>query len=185
MDANPPQSSPIPSKALLSPRPNSHIAHPYPQSDKGGEIGKSRPHSPSKCFLSREGEGEGAGELSLTEKSWQGNLGSHPASAGRISILLSVRSLTSCPLAARPLGPARQLPSRGHRDPTCNLRSGRARNRPPFIKVCHGPTAYDPLPFPYADAYTQRQQGGPHDLARSREPLPYNAGSALQSSPVC
>ena len=67
MDASPPQSSPIPSKALLSPRPNSHIAHPYLPSDKGGERGESRPHSPSslsKRFLSGEGEGEGAGDHS-------------------------------------------------------------------------------------------------------------------------
>ena len=87
MDASPPQSSPIVSKASLSPRPNSHIAHPYPRSDKGGERGESRPHSPSslsKRFQSGEGEGEGAGDHSRTEKSRQGNLGSHPASAGRL-----------------------------------------------------------------------------------------------------
>ena len=50
-------------------------------------------------------------------------------------ILLSVRSLTRCPLVARPLEPFR-----GHRNPTRNLCSGRAWNRPPFIKVCSGPT---------------------------------------------
>ena len=49
-------------------------------------------------------------------------------------ILLSVRPLNRCPLAGC------QLPSRGHRDPTRNLRSGRAWNRPPFIKVRRGPT---------------------------------------------
>ena len=58
----------------------------------------------------------------------------------RTDILLSVRSLTHCPLATRPIGLGRQLPSRGHRDPTRNLCSGRAWNRPPFIKVCRGPT---------------------------------------------
>ena len=51
----------------------------------------------------------------------------------RINILLSVRSLISCSLAAR------QLPYRGHRNPTHNLCSGRAGNRPPFIKVRRGP----------------------------------------------
>ena len=146
MDASPPQSSPMPSKALLSPRPNSHIAHTYLWSDKGGERGESHPHSPSslsKRFLSRKGKGEGAGDHSRTEKSRQGNLGSHSASAGppdHTDILLSVRSLTCCPLATRPLGPGRQLPSLGHRDPTRNLLSGRAWNRPPFIKVRRGPT---------------------------------------------
>ena len=54
MDASPPQSSPIVSKALLSPRPNSHIAHPYPRSDKGSERGESRPHSPSPNAFKEE-----------------------------------------------------------------------------------------------------------------------------------
>ena len=44
----------------------------------------------------------------------------------------------------------------------------------------HGelPFPYDPLSFPYADAYSQRQRGGPHDLTRSREPLPYSTDPA-------
>ena len=58
----------------------------------------------------------------------------------RTDILLSVRSLIRCPLAARPLGPGRQLPSHGHRDPTRNFFSGRSWIRPPFIKVRRGPT---------------------------------------------
>ena len=58
----------------------------------------------------------------------------------RINIFLSVRALTSCPLAAHPFGPACQLPYRCLRDPTRNLRSGRVGNRPPFIKVCRGST---------------------------------------------
>ena len=58
----------------------------------------------------------------------------------RTDILLSVRPLTRCPLDARPLGPGRQLSSRGHRDSTRDLRSGRAWNRTPFIKVRRGPT---------------------------------------------
>ena len=125
---------------MLSPRPNCRAAHPYPRSDRGGEIGESRPYSPatlSKRFLSGEDEGEGAGELSQTEKLRQGNLSSHPAPAGppdRSNIFLSMRALTSCPLAAR------QLPYRGLRDPTRNLCSGRAGNRPPFIKVRRDPT---------------------------------------------
>ena len=59
-----PQSSPITSKALPSPRPNSLATHPYPQSGREGEVGEGRPHSPttlSKRFLSREDVGEGAG----------------------------------------------------------------------------------------------------------------------------
>ena len=96
----------------------------------GGEIGESRPHSPSslsKHFQSGEGEGEGAGDHSRIEKSRQGNLGSHPASEGVppdcTDILLSVGPLTRCPLAARPHGPGghlpfRHLPSCGHRDST-------------------------------------------------------------------
>ena len=51
-----------------------------------------------------------------------------------------MRSLTCCPLATRPLRPGRQLNSRGHRDSTRNLRSGREWNRPPFIKVRRGST---------------------------------------------
>ena len=148
MDASPLQSSPIVSKASLWLRPNSRVAHPYPWSDKGSGRGESRPHSPSslsKRFQSGEGEGEGegAGDHSRTEKSRQGNLGSHPAASDppdRTDIILSVRPLTSCPLAARPLVLDRQLPSRGHRDSTRNLCSGRAWNRPPFIKVHRGPT---------------------------------------------
>ena len=58
----------------------------------------------------------------------------------RNNIFLSMRALTSCPLAARPLGPARQLPYRGLSDPTRKLRSGRTGNKPPFIKVRRGPT---------------------------------------------
>ena len=54
-------------------------------------------------------------------------------------ILLSVRPLTHCPLAARSLRLGRQLPSCGHGDFTRNLCSGRAWNRP-FIKVRRGPT---------------------------------------------
>ena len=191
MDASPPQSSPISSKSLLSPRPNSHIAHPYPRSDKGGERGESHPHSPSSLsirFLSGEGEGEGADDHSWTEKSRQGNLGSHPASTApdRTDILLSVRSLTRCPLAARPLRPGRQLPSRGHRDPTRNLRMG--MEQASFYQGAprsHGehPFLYDPLLFSYADAYTHRQQGGPHDRPRSREPLPYNADPSRARDP--
>ena len=49
----------------------------------------------------------------------------------------------------------------------------------------HGelPFRYDPLTFPYADAHTQRQQGGPHDLTRSREPLPYSTDPARVRDP--
>ena len=135
--ASPPQSSPITSKALPSSRPSSLATHPYPRSDREGEVGEGCPHSPttlSKRFLSGEGEGEGAGELSQTGKLRQGNLGSHPAPAGRSNISMSMRALTSCPLAAR------QPPYRGLCDPTRKLRSGRAGNRPPFIKVRRGPT---------------------------------------------
>ena len=149
MDASPPQSSPIPFKALLSPRPNSHIAHPYPRSDKGGEIGESRPHSPSS---------------------------------------LSKRFL-SCPLAAR------QLPYRGHCDPTRNFRSGRAGNRPPFIKVRRCPTGNIRSPTTrYRSHMTTLTRSGNKAAPRPRSvagtsaiqcgPLA-NAGSALQSSPVC
>ena len=52
----------------------------------------------------------------------------------RSNIFLLMRALTSCPLAAR------QLPYRGLRNPTRKLRSGRAGNRPPFIKVRRGHT---------------------------------------------
>ena len=45
------------------------------------------------------------------------------------------------------------------------------------------PFPYDPLTFPYADAHTQRQQGGPHGLTRSREPLPYSADPARVRDP--
>ena len=104
MDASPLQSSPILSKALLSPMPNSHIAHPYPRSDKGGERGESRPHSPSslsKCFQSREGEGKGAGDHSQTEKSRQGTSVPILPPRDRTDILLSVRPLTrSGPIAS-------------------------------------------------------------------------------------
>ena len=58
----------------------------------------------------------------------------------RRNISTSMRALTSCPLAARPLGPTHQPPYRGLRNPTRKLRSGRAGNRPPFIKVRRGPT---------------------------------------------
>ena len=138
--AGPPQSSPITSKALLSPRPNSRAAHPYPRSDRGGEIGKSTSHSPatlSKRFLSGEGEGEGAGELSQTEKLRQGNLSSHPAPAEPQQYFPVNESAHQLPTGRSSI---RQLPYCGLRDPTRKLRSGRAGNRPPFIKVRRGPT---------------------------------------------
>ena len=146
MEATPPQPSPIASRASLSPRPNSHNPHSDPRSDNWSERGESRPLSPtslSKRFQGGEGKGEGAGDHSRTEKSRQGNLGSHPASAGCLRPAgphrySPVRD-TAHPLAARPLGLGRQLPSRGHRDATRNLRSGRAWNRPTFIKVCRSP----------------------------------------------
>ena len=149
MEVTPPLPSPIATRASLSPRPNSHDPHSYTRSDNWSERGESHPHSPSslsKRFQSGEGKGEEAGDHSRTEKSRQGNLGSHPAPVGCTDILLSVTPLSRCLLAARPLGLGRQLPSRGHRDSTRNLRSGRAWNRPPFIKVPHGPTG-TPVPL--------------------------------------
>ena len=181
MDASPPQSSPIPSKALLSPRPNRHIAHPYPRSDKG----ECRPHSPSslsKRFLSGEGEGEGAGELSRTEKSRQGNLGSHPASAGPHQYSLVSEVAHQLPTGRSPAALSRSPQS--HSQPS-QWQGGEQASFYQGGPRPHGehPFPYDPLPFPYADAYMQRQQGGPHDLARSREPLPYNADPSRARDP--
>ena len=181
--ASPPQSSPITSKALPSPRPNSLATHPYPRSDRGREIGEGCPHSPatlSRRFISGEGEGEGAGELSQTEKLRQGNLGPRPAPAGHM----------------RPAGPQQyfpvgesvhQLPT--GRSPAALSQSPRSHSQTSQwqggeqASFCQGalrshgelPFPYDPLTFPYADAHTQRQQGGPHYLTWSREPLPYSA----------
>ena len=177
---SPPQSSPIASKALLSPRPNSRAAHPYPRSDRGGEIGESRPHSPttlSKRFLS----GEGAGELSQTRK-----------------IAAGESQFPSCPAGLQQYFPvnesAHQLPYRGLRDPTRKLRSVRAGNRPLFIKVRRGPTGNFRSPTTRCRSHmptltrngnkaapmtslagTSAIQRGPRSCA----------GSALQGSPVC
>ena len=183
MEATPPIPSPIATRASLSPRPNSHDPQSYPRSDNWSERGKSCPHSPFSLFKRFQSR-EGAGDHSRTEKSRQGNLGSHLAPASRTDILLSVT-----PLAARPLGFGRQLPSRGHRDSTRNLRSGRAWNRPALSRCAavprERPFPYDPLLFPYADAYTHRQQGGPHDRPRSLEPPPYPAYPSLCGPARC
>ena len=184
MEATPPQPSPIATRASFSPRPNSHNPHSYLRSDNWSERGESRPHSPaslSKRFQSGEGKGEGAGDHSRTEKSRQGNLGSHPASAGsvpilpqpdRTDILLSVTPLTrwplarlgsvaSCPLAVTAI-PLATFAVAGHGTGLLLSRCAAVPWERPF--------PYDPLLFPYADACTHRQQGGPHDRLRSREP---------------
>ena len=50
----------------------------------------------------------------------------------------------------------------------------------------HGehPFPYDPLLYPYADAYTHRQQCGPHNRPRSREPMPYPADPSRSRDPL-
>ena len=148
MEATPPQPSSVVSRASLSPRPNRHNPHSYPRVNNWSERGESFPLSPtslSKRFQSREGKGEGAGDHSRTEKSRQGNLGSHPASVGCLRPA-GPHQYSPVRDTACPLGLGRQLPSRSHRDATRNLRSGRAWNRPPFIKVRRGPTG-TPIPL--------------------------------------
>ena len=185
MNASPPQSSPILSQALLSLRPNSHIAHPYPRSDKGSKRGKSRPHSPSpNTFKAERGQVTTHGQRNHSRGTLVPILPPRAACCplDRTDILLSVRPLTRCPLAARP------LPSRSHRDPTYNLRKWQGMEQASFYQGAprsHGehPFLYDPLLFPYADACTHRQQGGTHDRLRSREPLPYNTNPSRARDP--
>ena len=113
----------------------------------------------------------------------------------RTDILLSVRPLTRCPLAARPLGLGRQLPSRGHCNSTRNLRSGRAWNRPPFIKVRHSPTGNTCSPMTHYCSHmpTLTRIGnkaaptttrGCGNLCLQSGSLA-SAGPILQNSPVC
>ena len=183
--------------ALPSPRPNSLATHPYPRSDRGGEVGEGCPHSPttpSGRFLSGEGEGEGAGELSQTEKLRHGNLGSHPALAGSMRpaglqqyfpVSESVHQLPTGRSPTWAHSPAALSLSLRSHSQTSQWRGGEQASFYQGALWSHGefPFPYDPLTFPYADAHTQRQQGGPHDLTRSREPLPYSADPARVQDP--
>ena len=193
MGTSPPQSSPITSKALPSPRPNSLATHHYPQSGREGEVGEGRPHSPttfSKRFLGREDVGEGAGELSQTGKLQQGNLGSYPAPAGRMQPAGPQQYFQVNEGTGRSPTQARSPASLGLSPrPHSQTSQWQGWEQASFYQGApwsHGelPFPYDPLPVPYADVYAQRHQSGLHDLTRSRDPLPYGTDPARGRDPL-
>ena len=88
---------------------------------------------------------------------------------GRGTSVPILRPLTRCPLAARSPDALSRSP-RFHSQPSqwqgmeqASFYQGAPRS--------HGehPFPYDPLLFPYADAYTHQQQGGPHTTRIPRE----------------
>ena len=72
-----------------------------------------------------------------------------------------MRALTSCPLAARPRSPAALLRSPRSHSQTSQWQGGEQASFYQGAPRSHGelPFPFDPLRFPYADTYTQRQQG--------------------------
>ena len=103
----------------------------------------------------------------------------------RTDILLSVTplarsgSVASCPLVVTAM-PLATFAVAGH---GTGLLLSRCAAVP---RECLFP--YDPLLFPYADAYTHWQQGGPHDRPRSRDPprsWEYPADPSRSRDPLC